>query len=361
IAAEDANHAKSLFLSSISHELRTPLNGVLGYAQILLRDHDASAEQRHNLRAIESCGQHLLTLIDDVLDLAKIESGTIEIQRTPCDLYDLLESVSNIVRERVEHKGLLYSLIIDEEVPATALVDEVKLRQILVNLLGNAAKFTPRGGITLKVELRGDDELLFQVSDTGVGIPQSKQREIFQPFQQLHSAQGGTGLGLPISQRLCEAMGGTLTLQSAPGMGSCFTFNLPFERATGAGISNPQRSAYQVIDTGGKAITVMVVDDNPINRQVLAGMLRASGVDVVEAEHGQDALDQLRARPLPLVLMDVRMPVMDGYAATAAIKSDASLRGTVVIAVSASVFPEVIARMRAEGCDDFVTKPVRVG
>jgi PAS domain S-box-containing protein len=361
IAAEDANHAKSQFLSSISHELRTPLNGVLGYAQILLRDQAASAEQRHNLRAIESCGQHLLTLIDDVLDLAKIESGTIEVQQTPCDLYDLLENASNIVRERVEEKGLLYQIEIDQTVPANVVIDEVKLRQILVNLLGNAVKFTFTGGITLKVALRADCELQFQVCDTGIGIPLDKQREIFAPFQQLATANGGTGLGLPISQRLCEAMGGTLTVQSAPGAGSCFAFNLPFARSEVPSAAKSPRASYQVIDTGADKITVMVVDDNPVNRQVLSGMLRASGVDVVEAEHGQDALDKLRARPLPLVLMDVRMPVMDGYAATAAIKTDPNLRDTIVIAVSASVFPEVIARMRAQGCDDFVSKPVRVG
>lgn len=361
IAAEDANHAKSQFLSSISHELRTPLNGVLGYAQILLRDQSASPEQRHNLRAIESCGQHLLTLIDDVLDLAKIESGTIDVKPTACDLYDLLENVSNIVRERVDSKGLLYQLEIDAAVPAHVLVDEVKLRQILVNLLGNAVKFTRTGGITLKVSLHAADELLFQVCDTGIGVPLSKQREIFAPFQQLGATGGGTGLGLPISQRLCEAMGGTLKVQSAPGAGSCFSFNLPFANGAAARSVSPLRAAYQVIDAGSRKIVVMVVDDNPINRQVLSGMLRAGGVDVVEAEHGLDALEKLRANPVPLVLMDVRMPTMDGFAATAAIKGDPQLRDTVVIAVSATVLPEVIARMRAEGCDDFLSKPVRVG
>lgn len=360
ITAEDANHAKSLFLSSISHELRTPLNGVLGYAQILLRDQASSREQRHNLRAIESCGQHLLTLIDDVLDLAKIESGTIEVQRTACDLYDLLESVGNIVRDRVDQKGLLFQLDIDKAVPANALIDEVKLRQILVNLLNNAVKFTRSGGIGLKVALCAERELLFQVCDTGIGIPPDKQREIFEPFQQLAAASDGSGLGLPISQRLCEAMGGTLTVQSAAGAGSCFSFNLPFEPSASARTTRQARGLYRLIDTGTTPVAVMVVDDNPVNRQVLSGMLRASGVEVVEAEHGQDALDKLRARPLPLVLMDVRMPVMDGYAATAAIKGDPVLRDTVVIAVSASVFPDVIARMQANGCDDFVSKPVRV-
>ncbi len=360
IAAEDASHAKSQFLSSISHELRTPLNGVLGYAQILLRDSSASAEQRHNLRAIESCGQHLLTLIDDVLDLAKIESGKIEIQDGACDLYDLLESVSNIVRERVEAKGLSFELDIAVQVPSNIFIDEVKLRQILVNLLANAVKFTEHGGITLRVSLRDESMLLFQVQDTGIGIPQERQQVIFEPFRQLDNAATGTGLGLPISRRLCEAMGGTLSVQSAVGTGSCFSFYLPLRATAAARSQRVSRVGYQVIDTDGQRVEVMVVDDNPINRQVLAGMLRASGIEVCEAEHGQDALDKLRAHPVPLVLMDVRMPVLDGFAATAAIKADPQLRDTIVIAVSASALPDVIARMRAYGCADFVGKPVRV-
>ncbi len=360
IAAEDANHAKSQFLSSMSHELRTPLNGVLGYAQILLRDQSVSAEQRRNLLAIESCGQHLLTLIDDVLDLAKIESGKIEIQQMSCDLFDLLESVSNIVRERVDAKGLSYSLEIDDAVPGTIVVDEVKLRQILINLLANAVKFTEAGNVKLRVWLSAAGEISFEVCDTGVGIPPEKQALIFHPFRQLHHASGGTGLGLPISVRLCEAMGGGLRLQSAVGAGSCFSFFLPLQRSIGERGPQPPRLGYQMLDTGGNTVTVMVVDDNPINRQVLSGMLRASGMEVIEAEHGQDALDQLRSRPVPLVLMDVRMPVLDGFAATAAIKGDPLLRHVVVIAVSASAFPEVIERMRAQGCDDFVSKPVRV-
>ncbi|MFT3929781.1 MAG: cache domain-containing protein [Spongiibacteraceae bacterium] len=360
ISAEDASHAKSQFLSSISHELRTPLNGVLGYAQILLRDGSASAEQRHNLHAIESCGQHLLTLIDDVLDLAKIESGKIEIQENTCDLYDLLESVSNIVRERVDAKALSYELDISPQVPANILIDEVKLRQILVNLLANAVKFTEHGGVTLRVSLRDESMLQFQVQDTGIGIPPDRQRIIFEPFQQLGNAVMGTGLGLPISQRLCEAMGGALSVQSAIGTGSCFSFCVPLRSTTPASAERIARAGYQIIDTAGQHIEVMVVDDNPINRQVLSGMLRASGIEVCEAEHGQDALDKLREHPVPLVLMDVRMPVLDGFAATAAIKADPRLRSTIVIAVSASVFPDVIARMRAHGCADFVGKPVRV-
>lgn len=361
IAAEDANHAKSQFLSSISHELRTPLNGVLGYAQILLRDQNISAEHHHNLSAIESCGQHLLTLINDVLDLAKIESGKIDIDEQSCDLYDLLQSVGNIVRERITNKGLDYRLDIGASVPPVIRVDAVKLRQILVNLLGNAIKFTPRGTVELRVLVQHDSELLFQVADTGIGIPSEKQRDIFSPFYQIAGTAGGTGLGLPISQRLCEAMGGQLTVQSTFGAGSCFSFSLPLKANTSASMLPPQHATHQLIDTAERTTTVMVVDDNRVNRQVLVGMLRASGIAVVQAESGRDALDQLRARPLPLVLMDVRMPVMDGFEATRAIKSDPQLRDTIVVAISASVSADVIEGMRAQGCDNFIAKPVRIG
>jgi len=362
LAAEDANHAKSQFLSSISHELRTPLNGVLGYAQILLRDRSTSAEQRHNLRAIESCGQHLLTLINDVLDLAKIESGKIELQETTCNLHQLLDNVSVIIRERADSKGLAYVLEIDEQVPASICVDEVKLRQILINLLGNAVKFTKQGGITLRVQARSDEQrIAFQVCDTGIGIPKEKQQEIFQPFHQVSSIAGGTGLGLPISQRLCEVMGGSITVDSAAGTGSCFQFHLPLRAVAVNTEPAPELAPPQLVDIGTTPLTILVADDNPVNRQVIGGMLRASGIGLIEAENGKDALDKLRAQPVPLVLMDVRMPVMDGFAATRVIKNDPRLRNTVVIAVSASVFPEIITRMREHGCDDFISKPVRVG
>jgi PAS domain S-box-containing protein len=361
LTAEEASQAKSQFLSSISHELRTPLNGVLGYAQILLRDAAATEEQRRHLSAIESCGQHLLTLINDVLDLAKIESGRIEVREAPCDLYGLLQSVSDIIRERADSKGLSYQLELAPAVPQDVAADEVKLRQILINLLGNAVKFTASGGITLRVLTgAGGGELWFQVLDTGIGIAPGRQADIFQPFQQASRMSGGTGLGLAISRRLCEAMGGRLAVRSAVAAGSCFSVQLPLKPCPGAAERAPRRAPAQVIDIGTRPLTVMVVDDNPVNRQVLAGMLRASGIGIIEAEHGQQALERLQVQPVPLVLMDVRMPVLDGFATTRAIKRDPALRDTIVIAVSASVFPDVVEGMRAQGCDDFISKPVRV-
>lgn len=365
IAAEDANHAKSQFLSSISHELRTPLNGVLGYAQILLRDEAATAEQRLHLEAIESCGQHLLTLINDVLDLAKIESGNLEVQRASCDLHGVLRGVNDIIRQRAESKGLGFRLSIDAQVPQAIRTDEVKLRQILVNLLGNAVKFTVRGGVELVVAPTDDGgELCFRVRDTGIGIEPDKLRDIFQPFRQVVGVgAGGTGLGLAISLRLCEAMGGTVEVDSEPGKGSCFSFTIPLEADTLALEPTTRREQVtrEVLDTSGTAITVLVADDNPTNRQVLAGMLRASGVRILEAVDGREALAVMRAEPVSLVLMDVRMPVMDGFEATREIRRDPALRDVVVIAVSASVFPEVVEAMREAGCNDFINKPVRVG
>lgn len=361
IAADDANHAKSQFLSSMSHELRTPLNGVLGYVQMLAADPATSASQQRQLNAIESCGQHLLTLINDVLDLAKIESGNLEIEHGDCNLHGLLENVSDIVRERATTKKLTYTVEIDKSVPNFVRTDAIKLRQILVNLLGNAIKFTHAGSISLKVTTRANNrELLFQVRDTGIGIPPEKQQEIFRPFRQISRGSGGTGLGLSISQRLCEALGGKLLVHSAVGAGSSFTFSLPLELGEATRAEPAEGAAQPVLDLRAGAMTVMVVDDNPVNRQVLAGMLRANGINVVEAEHGREALEKLRIQFVPLVLMDVRMPVMDGFAATRAIKSNPLLRKAKVIAVSASVFPDTVAAMRAAGCDDFIKKPVRL-
>ena len=363
VAAENANQAKGQFLSTMSHELRTPLNGVLGYAQILMRDPAVTADQHRHLSAIQSCGEHLLTLINDVLDLAKIESGELEIQNGVCQLYQLLESVGDIVRGRAESKGLAFTLEISPQLIDRAWLDEVKLRQILINLLGNAVKFTEGGGVTLAV--REDDSantLIFEVSDTGIGIARERLREIFQPFRQLHDHGGGTGLGLAISERVCAAMGGALSVDSALGAGSRFTLTLPLVRVPAEIVAAPAMApiSRQPLTLEVEGLRIMVVDDNPANRLVMAGLLRSAGIDIVEAEHGADALQRLRVQKVPLVLMDVRMPVMDGIEATRYIKQDPTLRDVVVIAVSASVYPEVVAQMRAAGCDDFVSKPVQL-
>ncbi len=361
IAAESANQAKSQFLSTMSHELRTPLNGVLGYAQILMRDPKLTPDQHRHLSAIASCGQHLLTLINQVLDLAKIESGALEIQSGDSNLYQLLQAVSDIVRGKADAKGLNFRLEIAPQLPEHAWLDEVKLRQVLINLLGNAVKFTDSGSITLSADTnKTGAQLVFAVTDTGVGIARNRLQDIFQPFLQAHAHSGGSGLGLAISERVSAAMGGHLQVESALGAGSCFTLTLPYVQATAPILeSMPALPGGQVLEFAATSPRVMVVDDNATNRMVLSGLLRSLGCEIVEAANGLEALAKLRTQPLPLVFMDVRMALMDGIEATRRIKQDPLLSHIVVIAVSASVFPEVVEQMRAAGCDDFINKPVR--
>ncbi len=360
VAAEDANHAKSQFLSSVSHELRTPLNGVLGYTQILLREGMQSDEQRRQLQAIESCGQHLLTLINDVLDLARIESGVLEVQPVRSNLFALLQSVSDIVRERCDAKALAFHLDVDPHVPIEIEIDETKLRQVLINLLSNAVKFTDHGFVRLTVKPSGARSLYFEVADTGVGVDAEQQRRLFQPFVQLGDGAGGSGLGLAISQRLCEALGSTLQVASEPGQGSRFFFLLAVTLPpVDAAPATVQPLVPQTVLAPAEPLRIVVADDNVVNRQVLAGMLRSSSLEILEAENGAEAVALVREGGVALVLMDVRMPVMDGFEATRQIKGTPATASTAVIAVTASVLPGVIAEMQEAGCDDFIGKPVR--
>jgi signal transduction histidine kinase/DNA-binding response OmpR family regulator len=361
IAAEGANQAKSQFLSTMSHELRTPLNGVLGYAQILMRDPKLTPDQHRHLNAIASCGQHLLMLINDVLDLAKIESGALEVQSGDCNLYQLLQAVGDIVRGKAEAKGLNFRLEMAPSLPEHVWLDEVKLRQVLINLLGNAVKFTESGSVILSVRTnRGRSQLLFAVTDTGVGIAKNRQEDIFQPFRQAHAHGGGSGLGLAISERVSKAMGGHLQVESALGAGSCFTLTLPYVQSiTPVQQESPPLPPGYMLDVSTTPLRIMVVDDNPANRMVLSGLLRSLGCETIEAENGLEALTKLGVQTVPLVFMDVRMALMDGIEATRRIKQDPALSHVTVIAVSASVFPEVVAQMREAGCDDFINKPVQ--
>jgi len=364
--AESANRAKSEFLSHMSHELRTPLNGILGYSQILLRGSQPVEQQQNSLAAIISCGDHLLSLINDVLDLSKIEAGRLEVDQEPFDLSKLIKGVADIVQERARAKALPFLVEVSPEVQRGIVSDPAKVRQILVNLLNNAVKFTDEGNVTLIVAEQPQAVLRLEVSDTGRGIAAEEIDAIFDPFKQMEAgkAAGGTGLGLAITRQLTEALGGAINVKSELGKGSVFVVTLPLVEAPTedlAVLSEEQRTAGEhLILADDQDWTVLVADDRETNRDVLQGMLEAVGFKILLASDGEEAIDVLRSHDgVDLVLMDIRMPKLDGIGALEQIRQDESLKDMKVIAVSASVFPEFRQRAAEKGFDDFLGKPFR--
>ncbi len=366
-AAEAANRAKSEFLANMSHELRTPLNAVLGYAQILKRDARLTDTQHTGLDVIERSGEHLLTLINDILDLSKIEAGKLEVQPSEFHLPEFLRSIADMARIRAEQKGLAF---LYEALPALPLLvrgDERRLRQILLNLLGNAVKFTKQGGVAFKVTCDeagpGHARLRFAVEDTGVGIAPDDLEMIFQPFQQAGDARAhgdGTGLGLTISRRLVRMMGGDLHVESVPGSGSTFQVDLTLPVVGEAHLTAPARGEERlVIGFEGPPRKILVVDDKTENRSVLTNLLAPLGFVLEEAENGQAALERAAAFRPDLVLMDLVMPVMDGFEATRRLRQTPGQEAVIIVALSASVFEHSRRQSREAGCADFLQKPVR--
>jgi PAS domain S-box-containing protein len=357
--AESASRAKSLFLANMSHEIRTPMNAVLGYTQLIETDPELPSNYRRPLRAIRAAGSHLIGLIDDILDLSKIEAGAMELNLRDFDLGDLTEDVSEMFAIRCEQKGLQWraeACIEDRAVRG----DDRKLRQVLINLLGNALKFTESGEIRLEVEQR-DRRYLFRVEDTGPGISDEARERIFESFQQAEegNAKGGTGLGLAITLRQVELMGGALELESALGEGSRFQFALelaPAERALNA---DEERARTPVHLLEGHRVRALVVDDVEDNREVLSGFLERAGVQVGTAENGAVALDRVAASRPDIVFMDVRMPVMDGLTAVRELRARWSADPIVCVAITASGLLRQRAFYLDAGFDDFVAKPFR--
>ncbi len=361
--AEVANKAKSTFLASMSHELRTPLNAILGYAQILKRDKKLDERQAAGLNTIQQSGEHLLTLITDLLDLSKIEAGKFELFNNSVDLHAFLTVITDIIRVKAEQKGLIFNYQPAPDMPQAVLVDEKRLRQVLLNLLGNAVKFTDAGQVNLYVSVAaaeaGRTRLRFDVHDTGVGMQQDQFETIFQPFEQVGDVQhrfGGTGLGLSISRQLVRLMGSDIRVSSQFGLGSVFSFELTVPLADAAIAARPPRrrlSGYQ-----GPVKKLLIVDDVEANRAMLADLLSGLGFAILEAADGQEGLEQAQAAWPHLILMDIMMPVMDGLEATRRIRRNPDLMQVPIIAVSASATPEDLEDSMAAGANAFMTKPI---
>ena len=363
--AEAATRAKSEFLANMSHELRTPLNGVIGYAQLLHRDQSLNPSQRDALDAISACGAHLLDLINDVLDLSKIEAGRMDVEVTACDIRQVAVDLRYVIDERAQRKGLVFTTDIAASVGKRVMLDGRHLRQVLLNLLGNAVKFTSQGEIRLEIAQRDGQRLRFDVIDTGIGIEPHNLTAVFQAFRQTKSGAelGGTGLGLTISHRLVRAMGGELKVESTPGKGSRFWFELPLIEVEEPALV-PADSAGETVSSDarlapGEQLTVLVADDSSVNRRILAGLLESAGVRVISAAGGLEAVELARAHRPGLVLMDLRMSDLSGFEATRRLAADQATASIPVLAVSASAWAEVRQQAREAGCLDFLPKPVK--
>ena len=378
--AELANHAKSDFLANMSHELRTPLNAILGFTQLMRRNKSLDKEQQENLAIINRSGEHLLGLINDVLEMSKIEAGRSSLNLSIFDLYSLLDTIEDMFQLRAESKGLQLIFERTPDLPQYIQADDKKLRQVLINLLGNSIKFTQEGGLNLRVDIKQNFNLnkrenkksnnkvhpvtlIFEVEDTGVGIAPEELDSLFEPFVQTESgrkSKEGTGLGLPISRKFIQLMEGDITVKSQVGKGTVFTFNIKVKIAQESElpIQKPKRQVIALAPDQPK-YRILVVDDRLTNRKLLLKLLIPLGFELKEAENGQQALEIWDNWNPHLIWMDMRMPVMDGYEATKQIKAHLKGQATVIIALTASVFEEERSIVLSVGCDDFVRKPFR--
>jgi signal transduction histidine kinase/FixJ family two-component response regulator len=360
--AESANRAKSVFLANMSHEIRTPMNAVLGFAQLLEKDVSLSADARSKVGTIMKSGEHLLSIINDILEMSRIEAGRAEIHSQSLDLHDLLDDLAAMFRLRTEEKGLVFMLERSDDLPRYIIADLGKVRQVLINLLSNALKFTTRGAITLVALPGGIDMIAVEVEDTGIGISPSEMEKLFHPFERTKGGEqtaGGTGLGLAISREYARLMGGDISVTSNAGSGSTFRFlfRAPVTAVKPASQHSPRRVTGLVPGQGD--IRVLVVDDQYINREVLRAMLEPLGFIVEEACEGEEAVEKVHSELPRIVLMDLIMPGMDGIEATKVLRASFPDKPLAIIGISASAFNMEKQNFLDSGLDAFIAKPFR--
>ena len=366
-AAEAANQAKSLFLANMSHEIRTPMNAILGFTEILSNSIQ-DAQQLESLSAIQTSGKSLLGLINDILDLTKVEIGKLELEYMPVDVHSLFLEMKHIFTPKIKDKGIELKIEIDENLPDILILDEVRMRQVLLNLVGNAVKFTEEGYVKLSIHNQNPDDDLskldlgFSVEDTGIGIPEDQIELIFNAFEQqkgqVYTKYGGTGLGLAITKKLIKMMKGKISVTSEVGKGSVFTVvlkNIDVSSVTRSELVG--ESEIDVDTVTFKHASILIVDDVELNRNLVNGYLENFDFTIYEAENGVEALDYVKKHKPNLVLMDMKMPVMDGFEATKRVKEDPETENSPVIALTAAAMKQSEDEIK-ELCDGYLRKPV---
>ena len=374
--ADAANKAKGDFLANMSHEIRNPMNAIVGFTDILRRGLEESEATRTTyLDTIHASGTHLVELINDILDFSKIEAGKLELEIRECSPYQLMNEVVNVLRMKAEQQSLSLSINLRGSIPETIQADPTRLRQILMNVVGNAIKFTAEGGVRIVASMEDKDGqpfLRFEVTDTGIGMTHEQIGRLFQEFMQADSSVtrrfGGTGLGLAISKRLTEAMGGQIAVRSEPGVGSTFYFSIATGDLSGVPMLDAEqasekfrsaaRSKQHGLRVYFKTARVLITDDTPANRQLAGLVLRKAGLTVDEAENGAIAVEKASRGTYDLLLMDMQMPVMDGFTATRTLR-DQGLK-TPILAFTANVMEQDRQRCVAAGCSGFLTKPINI-
>lgn len=370
-AADEANQAKSEFLARMSHEIRTPMNAILGYTDVLRRGFDDDVNDRQEyLNTISASGEHLLALINDILDLSKIEAGSVELELNRCSPHQILQHATSVLRVKAQEKGITLETKFEGFIPETILTDSVRLNQTVINLIGNAIKFTQTGGVTVAVRSLADEKLRIDVIDTGIGMAPSVLEKIFDPFAQADSSVtrrfGGTGLGLAVSKQLAEALGGEVSVTSQEGKGSTFTLVISTGPLEGIAMITADQAAAamsQVAASNNKVLQlppckILAVDDGDSNRKLIKLVLERAGVNVALATNGQEAVDLALAEHFDIILLDMQMPIMDGYTA-ATVMRQAGLQQP-IIAMTAHAMRGDEEKCRAAGCSGFMTKPIKI-